>query len=75
LPPGYDEHTMVNPKRLKISYVTNANGERTSVILPLREFEELLEDLEDLATGAERRGEPTISHTELIAELKSDGLL
>ncbi len=66
---------MVDLKRLKISYVTDADGKRTSVILSLREFEEILEDIEDLATVAERREEPTISHEELIAELKSDGLI
>jgi hypothetical protein len=43
--------------------------------LPLAEFEELLEDLEDLAVLAERQSEPTIPHQELIAELERDGLL
>jgi PHD/YefM family antitoxin component YafN of YafNO toxin-antitoxin module len=28
-----------------VPYVTDANGERTAVILPLDEYEELLEDL------------------------------
>ena len=28
-----------------VQYVTDANGERTAVILPLDEYEELLEDL------------------------------
>lgn len=56
-------------------YVTNHAGEKTAVILPITEFEELLEDLQDLATVAERRDEPTISHDELLAELKRDGLV
>ncbi len=56
-------------------YVTNRAGEKTAVILPINEFEELLEDLQDLATVAERRSEPTISHDELLAELKRDGLV
>jgi hypothetical protein len=34
-----------------------------------------LEDIEDLATVAERREEPTISHEALLAELKRDGLI
>ena len=38
-------------------------------------FQALLEDIEDLATVAERRDESTISHDELLAELKRDGLL
>jgi len=48
---------------------------KTSVILSLTTFEELLEDLEDLAAVAERREEPTISHDDLIRELKDDGLI
>jgi hypothetical protein len=45
------------------------------VILPIEEFEELLEDIEDLAVLAERREEPTIPHEEVVAKLKRDGLL
>ena len=58
-----------------LQYVTNQAGEKTAVILPINEFEELLEDLQDLALVAERRGEPSISHEELLAELKRDGLI
>ncbi|OGV71201.1 MAG: hypothetical protein A3K19_11710 [Lentisphaerae bacterium RIFOXYB12_FULL_65_16] len=56
-------------------YVTGKNGKREAVILPLIEYEALLEDLRDLAIAAERRDEGTISHEELVAELKRDGLL
>jgi hypothetical protein len=38
-------------------------------------FKRCLEDIEDLAAAAERRDEPTISHDELLAGLKRDGLL
>jgi hypothetical protein len=54
---------------LSLQYVVNQSGERVAVIVPIEEFEELLEDLEDLAAVAERRGEPTISHRELFDEL------
>lgn len=56
-------------------YITDANGARVSVVLPIREYEELLEDLSDLAALAERRDEPTIPHEEVIAGLKRDGVL
>ena len=56
-------------------YITNDSGEKISVILPISEFQELIEDIEDLATVAERRDEPTISHEQLITELKRDGLI
>jgi len=58
-----------------LQFVTNQAGEKTAVILPISEFEELLEDLHDLATIAERHAEPTISHEELLTELKRDGIV
>ena len=39
-------------------FIVNENGEKTAVILPIQEYQELLEDLEDLAIIVERRGEP-----------------
>ncbi|HYE72898.1 MAG TPA: hypothetical protein VEF04_06190 [Blastocatellia bacterium] len=66
---------MVDLKNLEVQYVMNQAGEKTAVILSIAKFEGLLEDLEDLAAVAERRDEPTISHDELLAELKQDGLL
>ena len=66
---------MLNLKDLHPQYVTDEKGKKKAVILPISEFEELLEDIEDLATVAERREEPTISHEDLVAELKKDGLI
>ena len=56
-------------------YITNASGEKISVVLSVEEFEALMEDLEDLATIAERKDELFISHEDLVNELKLDGLL
>ena len=66
---------MVDLAKLHLQYITDETGEKTSVIVPLAEFQELVEDIEDLATVAERREEPTISHEELVTMLKRDGLL
>jgi PHD/YefM family antitoxin component YafN of YafNO toxin-antitoxin module len=68
---------MLDLKKLEsvVQYITNQSGEKTAVIVPIDDFEELLDDVEDLAAVAERRDEPTISHDELLAELKQDGLL
>ena len=66
---------MAKLKGLHPQYVMNESSEKTSVILPIAEFEELLEDIEDLAAVAERREEPTISHDELVAELKHNGII
>jgi len=68
---------MLDMKKLEseVQYVTNQSGEKTAVIVPIERFEELLEDVGDLATVAERREEPTISHDQLLAELKRDGVI
>ena len=58
-----------------VKYITDERGERTAVVLPISDYEKLLEDLEDLAVVAERRAEPTIPHEQLVSELKRDGLL
>jgi hypothetical protein len=54
---------------LQVQYVTNDAGKKTAVILPIEEFEELLEDIDDLDVLAERRDEPSISHAEVISQL------
>jgi ABC-type uncharacterized transport system substrate-binding protein len=66
---------MLDIKKLEIEYVTNLAGEKTAVIVPIDNFEELMEDIEDLAAVAERREEPVITHEQLLSELKQDGLL
>jgi len=58
-----------------VQYLTDARGERTAVVLPISDYEKLLEDLEDLAVVAERRDEVTIPHEQFISELKRDGIL
>jgi hypothetical protein len=58
-----------------VKYITDDRGERTAVVLPIADYEKLLEDLEDLAVLAERREEPTIPHEQFVSELKRDGLL
>ncbi len=58
-----------------VQFVTNSAGEKTAVIVPLTDYQELLDDLSDLAAIAERRDEPTVSHDELLSELKRDGHL
>ncbi|MSU61395.1 MAG: hypothetical protein EXS31_03205 [Pedosphaera sp.] len=58
-----------------LQYLTDEHGDRTAVVLPIGEYEKLLEDLDDLAVVAERRDEPVIPHDQFIAELKCDGKL
>ena len=56
-------------------YIINEKGQKTAVVVPIEEYEELLEDLHDLAIIAERRDEPTMAFEELKKRLKQDGLL
>ena len=56
-------------------YIVDENGQKTAVVLPIEEYEELLEDLHDLAIIAERRDESAIDFKELKKRLKKDELL
>ncbi|WP_040432876.1 hypothetical protein [Chlorobium ferrooxidans] len=62
-------------ENIDAEYVTDKNGVKKSVILPLDDFYELLEELEDMAAVAERKDEPTISHEQLVEDLKKNALL
>ncbi len=66
---------MIDIQSLKPEFITDESGEKKAVIISISEFEELMEDLEDLAAVAERRDEPVISHEDLVKELKQDGLI
>lgn len=61
---------MIDLSALRAQYITDESGERVSVILPMVNFKALTEDIEDLAAVAERRDESTVSHQQLIDELK-----
>ncbi len=56
-------------------FIIDESGNKTAVILPLEDYEELLEDIHDLTVIAERKNESTISLEELKKRLKADGLL
>jgi hypothetical protein len=56
-------------------YITSEDGNRTDVVISLVDYEELMEDLKDLAVIAERKDEPSISLEEVKIKLKEDGIL
>ena len=62
---------MATIPNLHAQYVTDSEGRKTAVILPIEEYEELLEDLADLAVAAERKDEPGIPHDRVVSELKN----
>ena len=56
-------------------FIVNEKGDKESVILSMNDYSLLLEELEDLATVAERQTEKSFSHSEVLAELRADGYL
>ena len=54
----------------KRSYVVDEDGNRTAVMLPIEEYEELLEDLQDLAVIAQRRDDPTVPIDVVVEQLE-----
>ena len=62
-------------QQIKEKYIINEKGQKTAVILAIKEYERILEDLHDISIVAERRDEPTITFDELKKRLRKDGLL
>ncbi len=58
-----------------VQYVTDEAGQRKAVVMPIADYQRLMEDLDDLAAIADRRGEPTIPHDKFLEELRRDGIL
>jgi PHD/YefM family antitoxin component YafN of YafNO toxin-antitoxin module len=56
-------------------FVVDAKGKKTAVILPLKRYQKLMEDLHDLGVVAERRSEEPIPLEEMKRRLKKDGLV
>ena len=50
-------------------YVTSSTGRKKAVILPIKEYQRLLEDLHDLSVVAERREEYPVSLDEMKKRL------
>jgi PHD/YefM family antitoxin component YafN of YafNO toxin-antitoxin module len=60
---------------LQEQYIIDAKGKKTGVILSLKRYQQLKEDLHDLSVVAERRDEEPISLEEMKRRLKKDGIL
>jgi PHD/YefM family antitoxin component YafN of YafNO toxin-antitoxin module len=59
----------------KEQYIIDAEGNKTAIILSIEQYEQMLEDLHDLAIVAERRTEQPISLANMQEWLKEDGPL
>lgn len=58
-------------KGLHEQFIIDESGKKKAVISPIEDYEELLEDIHDLAVIAERKEEPTASFDELKKRLKA----
>ena len=54
-----------------LQYVTNSDGQKTAVILPIDEFEEMLEDLHFGEAARQSKDEPTRDFDELLKEMRA----
>ncbi|MBI3760682.1 MAG: hypothetical protein HY260_02305 [Chloroflexi bacterium] len=60
---------------IQAQFIVNAKGKKTGVLLSIRQYQRLMEDLHDLAVVAERRSEVPITLEEMKRRLKQNGLL
>lgn len=57
------------------TFLHDEQGNKTHVLLPIDVYEDLLEDLHDLAAVAELEEEDTLPFDELVSNLKRSGKL
>jgi hypothetical protein len=58
-----------------VQFVTDTEGHKTAVLLDLKEWGELWEDIYDNMLADERSAEPTTSLKDFEAELRAEGSL
>lgn len=63
--------TTIAPELIQEQYIVDGKGNKTAVILSIELYEQMLEDIHDLAIVAERRSEPSISLSEMKKRLNS----
>ncbi len=69
---------LLSKKKIKKSpeqFIINKLGKKTAVILPINKYEELMENLHELAMIAERKSDETVSFDAVKKKLKADGLI
>lgn len=64
-----------NAEMAQETYLVGANGRRKAVVVPLKRYRRLMEDLHDLAVIAERRDEEEVSLNDVKERLRRDGLI
>jgi PHD/YefM family antitoxin component YafN of YafNO toxin-antitoxin module len=56
-----------------VQFITDSEGRRTAVILPIEEYEEMLEDLHLGRVARESKNEPRRPFAQVVEEMRSAG--
>ncbi len=56
-----------------VQFVIDPDGHKTAVILPIEEYEEMMEDLEMGRAARESKSQPRRAFEEVVKELRSSG--
>lgn len=56
-------------------YLTDERGAKVAVVIPIADYDALMEDVADLACVAERRDEERVSWEDVKKRLITDGLI
>ena len=56
-----------------VQFVTDAEGRKTAVIVPIEQYEEMLEDLHMGRAARDGKGEPRRPFEEVVKEMRSAG--
>ncbi len=60
---------------MNTQFITDTEGKKVSVVIPINDYKDLMEDVADLASVAERRNDDRISLEDVKNNLIKDGLL
>lgn len=56
-----------------VQYIVDSDGNRTAVVLPLEDYEEMLEDLDIGRVARERKTEPRRPFSEVVDDMRAAG--
>lgn len=56
-------------------FIVNGKGEKTAIILDIREYETLVEDLHDLRIFEKRKNDPVVPFDEFDKKMRANGKL
>lgn len=60
---------------IRHQFIVNQDGKKTTVVMSVRDYERLMEDLHVLSVAAEPREEPSVPLEKVRRRLRADGLI